>query len=371
MKWSWKIGEFKGIPIHIHTTFFFLLAWVALAQLAGGGGANAIAGGLLFIVMIFACVLLHEFGHALAARRCGIRTRDITLLPIGGLARLERMPEDPKQELVVALAGPAVNLGLAAVLFVWLQLTSGLQTLSSMTMTTGLFLERMLILNLFLAGFNLLPAFPMDGGRVLRALLALKMNHASATRLAASLGKGAAVAFGFLGFFYNPFLLIIGIFVWIGASQEARQALTRFAVHGVPVQHAMITDYRTLDPRDEIVSAAEHMLASPHQDFPVMDGGRLAGILTPDRLLGALARGGPKLIVGDVMDTDYRVIDSSETLECALAKLQSGGRGIAPVMFNGRLLGLVTAESLGRFMQIRMALDKSGKTLPPARICAC
>lgn len=361
MKWSWKIGEFKGIPIHIHTTFLLIIAWVALANLGQGLGAAALVGSLLFVTLIFACVLLHELGHALAARRFGIQTRDITLLPIGGIARLERMPEEPRQELWVALAGPAVNLAIAGALFLWLRLTTGFESLTTLSLTTGLFLERLLLINLFLAGFNLLPAFPMDGGRVLRALLALNLDYARATRFAAGLGQCMAVVFGFLGFFSNPFLLLIAFFVWVGAAQEARQAIMRSAFHGVPVPCAMVTDFRTLQARDSLGSAVDVMRSGSQQDFPVMDGDRLVGILTRERLLRSLAEGGVGRTVGDVMHTDFQVIESSATLEAAFARLQDDpGGAIMPVLYSGRLVGLLTTENMGQYMMIRSALVKAG-----------
>ncbi|NCO93110.1 MAG: site-2 protease family protein, partial [Armatimonadetes bacterium] len=166
MKWSWKIGELSGIGIYVHGTFLMLLAWVALSHLMSGHSVAAAMSGLLFVVTLFAIVVLHELGHALMAKRFGIATRDITLLPIGGMARLERMPEDPKQELLVSLAGPAVNVVLGAGLFVILTLMKGATAFTGLTLVGGALLTKLLWVNVALAGFNLLPAFPMDGGRV-------------------------------------------------------------------------------------------------------------------------------------------------------------------------------------------------------------
>ena len=195
-----------------------LLAWVALSHWRAERSAAAILGGLAFILALFVCVLLHEFGHALTARRYGVRTRDIILLPIGGVARLERIPEKPRQELWIALAGPAVNVVIAVALAVWLQVTGGWQPVEELTVTGGSFVERLLVVNIFLVVFNLIPAFPMDGGRVLRALLGLKLDYVRATQIAASIGQALALGFGFLGLFSNPFLVFIALFVWIGAG---------------------------------------------------------------------------------------------------------------------------------------------------------
>jgi Zn-dependent protease len=250
MKWALSLGRIAGIPVYVHATFALLLGWIAFLHWTSSGSLSAVASGLLFIVALFGCVLLHELGHALAARRYGIRTRDITLLPIGGLARLERMPDRPVQELWVALAGPAVNVAIAAVLFLWLVGTRTLVPLESLSVVGGPFVERLLVVNLFLAVFNLIPAFPMDGGRVLRALLAMRIDYVRATRIAATVGQGVALLFGFVGLFANPFLILIALFVWSGASQESAMVQARSALGGVPVESAMITDFRTLHPSD-------------------------------------------------------------------------------------------------------------------------
>jgi Zn-dependent protease len=219
MKWSWKIGTLAGIELRIHVTFLLLLGWVGARHWMLGKNTDAALSGVGFILALFGCVLLHELGHSLAARKYGIPTRDITLLPIGGVARLERMPEKPGQELWVALAGPAVNVVIAAVLFAWLSLTHGWAPLSQLHVAAGPFLERLLVANVSLVLFNLIPAFPMDGGRVLRAVLASRMEYVKATQIAAGVGQGLALVFGFAGLFSNPMLLFIALFVLIGASQ--------------------------------------------------------------------------------------------------------------------------------------------------------
>src|SRR2546428_8461559 len=193
MKWRWRLGELFGIVIYMHVTFLLLIGWVALSHLMAGHGFAQALGGILFIVLLFACVVMHEYGHALTARHYGIRTQDITLLPIGGVARLERMPRDPIQELWVALAGPAVNVAIAAVLFVLVSLFPSAAAPTHVRLVGGSLLQKLLWVNVSLVVFNLLPAFPMDGGRVLRALLARGMERVQATRAAASLGEAMAV----------------------------------------------------------------------------------------------------------------------------------------------------------------------------------
>ena len=229
MKWSWKLGEFRGIAVYMHATFLILIAFVVVSHWSAGHSLLKTLEGVGFILALFACVVLHEFGHALMAARYGIKTRDITLLPIGGLARLERMPEEPLQELWVALAGPAVNVVIAAALFVWLKFTASFAPLEQLTVTSGPFLDRLMVVNVVLVIFNMLPAFPMDGGRVLRALLATRMEYTVATQIAASTGQAMALLFGLAGFFLNPFLLFIALFVWIGAAQEASMVTMKAA----------------------------------------------------------------------------------------------------------------------------------------------
>ncbi|MEJ5200225.1 MAG: site-2 protease family protein, partial [Anaerolineae bacterium] len=221
MKWSWKIGEFAGIGVYMHATFLLLIGWVALSGWLAGRTLNAALSGVVFILALFLCVVLHEYGHALTARRYGIKTRDITLLPIGGVARLERMPDDPRQELWVALAGPAVNFVIAAVLLAGLLATGTWRSFNLAQLGDSSFLGRLLSINISLALFNLIPAFPMDGGRAVRALLATRLEYTQATHIAATLGQAIALIFGFIGLFTNPLLVFVALFVWMGAGQEA------------------------------------------------------------------------------------------------------------------------------------------------------
>src|SRR5689334_24475590 len=273
MKWSWKIGTVAGIGLNVHATFFLLVAWVGITYWIQAGSAAALEG-VAFILALFACVVLHELGHALTARRFGIRTRDITLLPIGGVSRLERIPDDPRQEVWVSLAGPAVNVAIAAALYAWLLLSQTLRPLSALTMAGGPFLERLLLVNVSLAVFNLLPAFPMDGGRVLRALLAMRMDYVRATQVSAHVGQAMALVFGLLGLFTNPFLVFIAFFVWIGAAQEASVVQMRTAMSGIPVSRAMLTDFHSVAPDDPAKRVLELILAGSQEDFPVVDGGQ-------------------------------------------------------------------------------------------------
>jgi Zn-dependent protease len=240
MSWSWRLGRIAGIDLYVHATFLLLLGWEALRGYQAHGDPAEMMGGLVFIMVLFGIVVLHELGHALAARSFGIRTRDITLLPIGGVARLEQVPRDPGQELVVALAGPAVNGVLAAGIYLVLKLGQGPSPFGEALRVGGGFLNRLFWVNVSLALFNLLPAFPMDGGRVLRAVLALRLDYVRATQVAAMIGQGVAILFGVLGLFYDPFLIFIALFVWFGAAQEASKVQVSLDLGGgLPGRHGV------------------------------------------------------------------------------------------------------------------------------------
>ena len=359
MRWSFRLGTVAGIPLYVHATFPLLLAWVVFVHARQGASLAATLGGLLFVLALFACVVVHEFGHALTARRYGIATRDITLLPIGGVARLTRMPQDPRQELWVALAGPAVNVGIALLLGALLALVGGGVALAQVGVADGPFLQRLLLVNVWLALFNLLPAFPMDGGRVLRALLATRLPYVRATRIAASLGQGMALLFGFAGLLApNPFLIFIALFVWIGAAQEAGVVEMRSSLEGVPVRSAMLTEFRVLRPQDTLQRAVELILAGSQQDFPVVDQDRVVGLLLRSELIAALSKKGADAAIATVMRTDFETATSEEALDAALPRLRTGP-GLMPVLEGERLVGLVTSENVGEYLAIQASLSKA------------
>ena len=356
MKWQWKLARIAGIDVYMHATFLLLIGWVAFSYWTEQGTLNAVLSGILFILLLFAFVVMHEYGHALTARKFGIKTRDITLYPIGGVARLERMPEKPIEELWVALAGPAVNVVIAAVLFGYLIFTRTFEPLTSLTVSTGSFIERLMVVNLWLVGFNLIPAFPMDGGRVLRALLGLKLEYVQATQIAAYVGQGFAFLFGFIGLFSNPFLVFIALFVWMGAAQEASMVQMKHSLSGIPVTRAMLTDFDVLSPRDTLARVVGLILAGSQHDFPVVQDDRIIGILDRDTFMKALSEHGQSIPVVEVMRTDITEIDSHEMVEAALMRLQENGSKTLPVMHNGELVGLITSENITEYLMIRSAL---------------
>ena len=358
MKWSFKIATVSGIPVFVHGTFLLLLVFILVNDLAAGLTLGVALGEVAFLLVVFGTVVAHEFGHALTARRFGIRTKDITLLPIGGLARLERIPDVPRQELWVALAGPAVNLVLAAATFLaMVGLGTGLPS-GVFNPTTGSALSRFIGINLWLALFNLIPAFPMDGGRALRALLAERFEYVRATEIAATLGQGLAMVFGFVGLFTNPFLLFIALFVWMGATAEASMVTVRTALAGIPVGRAMITDFRALEAHDSLQYAADLVIAGSQQDFPVVDGDRVVGVLTREALIRALAQRGLHATVGDVMTSVFETADAREMLETAFVRLETCHCPVLPVLSGGRLVGLLTRDNVGEFVSIRGALSR-------------
>lgn len=356
MKWQFKLGTFAGIDVFIHTTFLLLIGWVGYTHWLEHQNWGEVLKGIGFILTLFLCVILHEYGHALTARKYGIKTRDITIYPIGGVARLERMPEKPIEELWVALMGPAVNMVIAAGLFAYLFLTSSLVPLSELTVASGSFLERVMVINVSLVLFNLLPAFPMDGGRVLRALLAMRMDYVRATQIAANVGQGFAFLIGFVGLFGNPFLLFIALFVWIGASQEASMVQMRNAISGIPVGRAMLTEYKSLSPRDPLSRMSQLILSGSQHDFPVIDEERIVGIITRDDFLAALTEHGQNIAVSTVMKTNLPEVDSYEMVEKALMRIQESGVPALPVTHGGQLVGIVTAENITEYLMIRSAL---------------
>jgi Zn-dependent protease len=360
MSWSWRVGRLAGIPLFIHWTFLILIAWVVLAHwLEGKDLANTLEG-VGFILAIFGCVVLHELGHALAARRYGIKTADITLLPIGGVARLERIPEKPGQELVVALAGPAVN-----VVIVVMLLALGVRpfppTDEARVLVSEGFFARLLEVNIFLVVFNLIPAFPMDGGRVLRALLALTMEYSRATRLAASIGQAIAIVFGFLGLTGNPMLLLIALFVWIGAEAEANAVRERVELRGLTVREAMLTEFEVLQPGDTLARAAELLLAGSQQDFPVVsDGGEPLGVLTRAAMLRALAASGPTATVASAPLQAMVDVEAVSPLSEVVTRLRESGSPCVQVVERGQPIGLLNLENIGEYLMVRSALAVAG-----------
>jgi len=354
MPWSITIARVAGSEIRIHVTFLLLLAWIGVAQYLQGG-ASAALDSILFIIAIFACVVLHELGHALTARRYGIATPDITLLPIGGLARLSRVPERPSEEIVIAIAGPAVNVVIAAVLILFLGARFNLADLAAIENTGVSFAARLAAVNIFLVLFNLIPAFPMDGGRVLRAVLAFRLGRQRATEVAATIGQALAFVFGFLGLLSaNAILVFIAIFVFLAAQAEAGDVGLAETARRVTVDRAMIRAFETLGPHATVNDAAEALLRTTQHEFPVIDGGgRLRGILTRNAMIRAMKSTGPSTPVLDVMSTDIPSVRLGQSLGLAVRQMREHQTPYAGVVDdNDRLVGYVSQENLAELMMV-------------------
>ncbi len=354
MAWSFSLGRLLGSELRVHVTFFLLLAWVGFAAYSSGGWPAAL-NNILFVLALFACVVAHEFGHALMARRYGIRTPDITLLPIGGLARLERMPEKPMQEVWVALAGPAVNVVIWAILVV---LGAGIQlgSLAQIDSAGTNLLSRLAYVNLLLAAFNMIPAFPMDGGRVFRALLCMKMERAKATRIAALGGQIVAVGLGFLGLTSgNPILVLIAVFVFIAANSENQDVALRSVARRVKARDAMITEFKALSPDDTLATAAQAVIHTTQHEFPVLaEDGSLLGFVTRDRLFAALASDHPRSEpAASIMDKKIPQVALTSGLDQVLNGLHKGAPAIAVCTKSGQMVGYITRENIGELMVIQ------------------
>jgi Zn-dependent protease/CBS domain-containing protein len=363
MRWSFRIVRVAGIDVRIHVTFLLLLAVLASYYGAQGGAGGALKV-LIFFLLVFLCVLLHEFGHAFAAKAYGIKTADITLLPIGGVARMERMPEKPAQELVVAIAGPLVNVVIAAGLTIVIGLTGNLDFHEILDPTRLSALWALLYWNVMMVLFNLIPAFPLDGGRVLRALLATRLSYARATKIAATVGQALALMMGVWAFYKGPALLVlIAIFIYMGAESESSLVQMRFATSGLPVSTAMMTRFDTLNHGATLDQAIDALLGTSQHEFPVLDdNGGFAGLLTKHDLLVSLRKSGPDTPVAEVMLTGLPALAPQMSLDEAFVMISEAKAPALPVIDSaGQLIGLFTTENVGELVMVQSALGKKSR----------
>ncbi len=344
MKWSWQIGRIAGIDLKVHSTFMLILIWVGFSALLSGGNLTAALTNVLLILALFMCVVMHEFGHALTARIFGIKTRDITLLPIGGVARLEEMPEDPLEELLVAAAGPAVNVVISAALFSALLITGYFSQPLNLSMLTGNIWMQLLAANITLVFFNLIPAFPMDGGRVLRAILASGMDYVKATNLAANVGRGFAVLMGIAGFFLNPWLIATALFVWSGAGAEARTVQIKRDLNGLTARDALISKFYQVEANQSLESLFQLAMQTGQSHFPVVSNGVYLGIISRNDLMKTMDRLGSRSPAYAAISGEPGNISPETPLKDVMMKF--GTNRTLPVVENRQLLGLVTPESV-------------------------
>ncbi len=362
MNGAYRIARIRGIDIKVHWTFALALGWAALEWgLWRGAGLTGALYGVGLIGLLFACVTLHELAHSLVARYFGATVRDITLLPIGGVARLEGLPERPAQEFWMAVAGPATNIVLAVLigavalpLLGWRAL-GGLSALLSQL--NDISFERLLVdlltANVGLAVFNLLPAFPMDGGRVLRALLASRLSEMDATRIAVRVGQGLAVLLGLAGLATGALnLLLIAGFIFLGAEQEWRGTQVTAALRQIPASAALIRGGMTLSPYDPLARAIDTALRGGQADFAVFDRGYLVGVLTREDVSRGFRQYGPNVQVGRVMNADIPMASAHDTLLELQRKMKASGSPAISVVEEGRFLGLATPESVRKALQL-------------------
>jgi Zn-dependent protease/CBS domain-containing protein len=349
-----------GIPVRLHFTFVLLLIFLVFI---GVGGRQSGAATAVYVLALFGSVLLHELGHALAARQYGIRTLEIVMFPIGGVARLERMPK-ARQEFWIAIAGPLVNVLIAMALLVWLSRTGQLTPVEMMRDPTDANLaQRIAFGNMLLFLFNLLPAYPMDGGRILRSLIALRKPEDQATQIAAGAGRALAIVMGLFGLLSANFMLLfIAMFVYLGASQEGALARGRSLTTGYTVRSAMITDFRTLPHGATVREAGDLLLSTSQHDFPVMYGDRVIGLLSRGALVRGMLTEGPDAYVSSVMDRDFPRVSADADLTTAFERLAARGSCALVLGPDDQLAGMLTAENISEFLLLRQASLAKART---------
>lgn len=353
MGWSLTIGRIAGTDIRLHFTFLLFLAWIGIADYLQGGAAAAM-DSIAFLLLVFLCVTLHEFGHIAMARRFGISTPQVTLSPIGGIASMERMPEKPMQELLVALAGPLVNVVIALLLVIGFGITvSGMTGIDFEQATLA---ERLLIVNIMLVLFNMVPAFPMDGGRVLRAVLAMNMGAPRATAVAARIGQGFAFLFVLLGLFYNPILMFVGVFIYLAAASEEQTATFTGFASRLKVKDAMEPSPILLAADDPLSKAVDALLASPQKEFPVVDGeSRIVGLLDRDSMILGLRDKGASAAIGNAMRPSEPLFSEQPLVDAFTRMRNAGARAEAVLDAGGRVVGILTQENVTEMMMIESA----------------
>lgn len=374
MKWSFKVGRIFGIELRVHITFFLIVLYAAYIWGVGyeQGWPGAVYGAFL-ISMLFICVVIHELSHSRMAQHYGAEVASITLLPIGGVSLLKNMPEEPKKELWVSLVGPFSNIVIGAILGLVLILLPGKVEAASTEQFTDImigislqgFVTYMLIINLLLAVFNMLPAFPLDGGRVLRSILAQRMSYVKATRAAVTTGQIFAFMLGIAGLLLGAWLwLIIAIFIYMGAEQEGAGAEVKTVLSRLTVGQAVEAGSKVLSPEQTLGDVVTIVLHSFQEDFPVLDGDRIVGVLTRANLIGGLHKAGPDAMVSQVMEREFPLVEASAPFSEVYEKMNASGIKAVPVVEGGRLVGMVTLEHLS---EVFMLLSSTDKTILPGQ----
>lgn len=362
MQWSFRAGKILGIEFRIHITFPLLLLFIYLSEAARGGAEQGLRA-VLFVSAIFASVLIHEIGHALIARCYGREAKSITLLPIGGIATMEEMPEKPIQEITMSLVGPFINLAIAVILYIFIGGWSGIGTPRLSPGSIYQFITELIKVNIILAVFNLITAFPMDGGRVLRGILASRMDYIKATSAAVSIGQALAMFFIFFGIFFNWWLALIGFFLYVGAGSEKQQVMLRSVLHRVPASEAMVTDFQQLKPNEMLSEALEHIYHGCQEDFPVVGDRGVEGVLTRMRVLSAIHERNFTIPVAEIMDRNFISADLRTPLDDIYRKLSADNKTSIVIMDNGQLKGMLCLDNISRFFMFQAAVKGMGTNL--------
>ncbi|MFC0263941.1 site-2 protease family protein [Fontibacter flavus] len=359
MKLSLYLGKYKNVKVFIHWTFSLLLLWIIISNLRQGIPGVDILWTVIFVLALFCCVVFHEFGHALAAQKYGIQTKDIVLYPIGGIARLEKLPEDPKQELWVAIAGPLVNVGIFLILSAVLSFTGfNIESLEEIKINPTTIILYLASANLILAVFNLIPAFPMDGGRILRAFLAIRLPRAQATQIAGGIGQFLAIFFIFFGLFNNPILVLIGIFIFLGAAAEVSHTQQESFLKGFKVNDAIMMKFQILAFDAPLSKAVDKLLNSQATHFVVVKDDVAVGTLSRNEIIRGLKEGDENIAVEKVADFNPLKFETEENLDDVWKKMMSENRKVAFVIENGHFLGILDQENISEFIMVKSALGK-------------
>lgn len=346
MKYSLKIFTVFGIPVELHFSFLLLMLAIYLVAILNLiPGVDVIVA--ILITLLFAAVVLHELTHSYVALGYGVEIERIVLLPIGGVSAMKEMPKDPHQELMIAVAGPLVNLVLAAVLYPVFLIFG-----DSLSPGLNFLLYYFILMNLLLGAFNLLPAFPMDGGRVLRAYLAERMSFVKATEMAASIGKTLAVIMAIIGIFFNPFLILIAIFVYLGADQESKMVLLSTLLEGINVKDIMTREVKTVRSTDTVEEVLKVMFQRRHMGYPVYDDGKLLGIITFHDL-SPVPEEKKNLPVEQFMTRDVLVTSPDEDVATVLEKLNLNNVGRLPVIEEDKLVGIISKTDIMKALEIK------------------
>lgn len=361
MRGAYKIVSIRGINLHVHWTFLLLIGWILLINAYSGNNIEQLSWSVLFLLAVFACVILHELGHALMAARFGIKAKDIALLPIGGIASIEKFPENPSQELAISMAGPLVNLVIAGVL--WLFMVPHTSLLNAPPDTSIMhghdFLYNLRIVNILLVAFNLIPAFPMDGGRILRALLGFKLNYIQATTIAANIGKIMAILLIISGIvLINPFLPAIGVFIIFSAGVEEYYLRLKSLVKGIKLNEVLMYDYNSLNANMTVQEAANVLNSNHSKYFILMDGVNPIGAINRMEIIKALAEMNYNEPIKKLVNEDLEYLDGNKEIDTALEKLARNDERIYPVMDNSQFIGVVSLNHIIEYLLLNKANTK-------------